>query len=124
MSTSQRGLDITLEAGGDLSAAQFLFVTLATDGQVDVTGSAGGAAIGVLQNDPDAAGRAATVRVLGPTKLVAGENGIEPGERLQADSDGKALVAASGDYVLAISLSLADDGDVFNALLVSQHINA
>jgi len=38
----------TFEAGGDLSAGQFKFVTLAADGQVDITASAGGNAIGVL----------------------------------------------------------------------------
>ena len=48
--------NITLEAGQDLSTKQYKFMTLASDGQIDPTAAAGGKAIGVLQNKPNAAG--------------------------------------------------------------------
>jgi hypothetical protein len=53
----------TFEAGENLSAAQFKFVTLESDGQVDLADSAGENCIGVLLNAPDAAGKAATVAI-------------------------------------------------------------
>ena len=47
----------SFEAGEDLSAAQFKFVTLESDGQVDLADAAGENCIGVLLNNPDAAGK-------------------------------------------------------------------
>jgi hypothetical protein len=118
-------IDITLEAGADLSAGQYRFVTLAADGQVDLTGSAGGTALGVLQNKPDAAGKAAVIRVVGVSKLVAAGT-ITPDDKLQSDASGDALAAATGDHVLAQALANADDNDVFPAFIncVGAHILA
>jgi hypothetical protein len=89
----------TFEAGGNLSTGQFKFVTLAADGQVDITASAGGNAIGVLLNNPAAAGRAATVVVSGSVMITCGGT-ITAGDQLQANTDGTALLAATGDVVL------------------------
>ena len=44
----------TFVAGEDLSSAQFKFVTLESDGQVDLADSAGENCIGVLMNKPTA----------------------------------------------------------------------
>lgn len=124
-STQDNAIDITVEAGADLSSLQYTFVTMASDGQVDGTTSAGGTALGVLQNAPDAAGKAAVVRVVGPTKLVAGAT-ITPDDKLQSTTAGKADVAASGDHVLGQALANADSGDVFSAFVncVGAHILA
>ncbi len=118
-------IDITLEAGGDLSAAQYRFVAIALDGQVDVVSGAGGTAIGVLQNNPDAAGKAATIRVFGVTKLVAAAT-ITPDDKLQSDASGEADVAASADHVLGQALDSAAAADVFSAFVacVGAHILA
>jgi hypothetical protein len=62
---------VTLEAGQDLSAPQFCFVSIAGDGQVDPTG-AGALTDGVLQNDPNATGTAATVAIGGISRVVCG----------------------------------------------------
>lgn len=123
MATEQGGKDITVEAGADLSAGQYRFVTMASDGQVDLTASAGGTAIGILQNDPDAAGKSAVVRVSGSSKLVAGAT-ITPDDKIQSDASGDGIVAASGDHVLAHALEDAVDNDVFEVILISAHILA
>ena len=116
-------VSITVEAGGDLSAGQFHFVDVATDGQVDLVASAGGKAIGVLQNDPSAAGRAATVTVAGVSKVVAGAT-IAAGNKIQSTATGTADVAAVGDHVLGIAMTGGASGDVISVLLISQHILA
>jgi len=121
MATDQGGKDITVQAGADLSASQYCFVEMASDGQVDVVASAGGHAIGILQNKPDAAGKAARVRISGSSKLVAGAT-ITPDDKIQSTNAGKADVAASGDHVLAHALEDADSGDVFEVILVSAHV--
>ena len=114
---------ITLEAGQDLSAKQFRFVELAADGQVDAVASAGGNAIGVLTNDPSAAGRAATVCIAGIAKVVAGGT-VAAGAMVQADAAGDAITAASGDYVLGRAVTGGADGEVIEILLQSNHLNA
>ena len=101
---------ITLEAGSDLSAAQFHFVTVASDGQVDLTGD-GAAADGVLQNDPSAAGRAAKVAIGGVTKVECGGN-VTAGADVASNATGEAVVAASGDVMLGTALGAGGDGDV------------
>lgn len=105
---------ITLEAGQDLSAKQFFFVTVASDGQVDPTGD-GGVAVGVLQNDPAAAGRAATIGINGVTKVSVGAS-ITAGAAVASDSAGEATPAVSGDQILGIALAAGDDGDIIPML--------
>ena len=61
----------TFIAGEDLSSAQFKFVTLEADGQVDLADAAGERAIGVLLNEPTA-GKAATVAMTGKVMVEAG----------------------------------------------------
>lgn len=107
---------ITLEAGQDLSAKQYFFVTMASDGQVDPTGD-GLSADGVLQNDPDAAGRPACVGISGVSKVVAG-GAIARGAQVASDASGKAATATTGDRVLARALKASTaDGDLIPVLL-------
>lgn len=110
------GTDITLEAGADLSAKQYFFVTLASDGQIDPTGD-GANADGVLQNDPDAAGKPATVRICGVSKVVAGA-AITKGDAVASGSAGKAKTAASTNRVLGRALQTSTaDGQIIAVLL-------
>lgn len=114
---------VTLEAGQDLSSNQFCFVELASDGQVDAVASAGGDAIGVLMNDPSAAGRPAEVAVMGIAKVIAGGT-VAAGARVQSDASGHALTAATGDIVLGRAVTGGASGEVIEVLLISTHITA
>lgn len=107
----------TFTAGADLSAKQYLFVLIASDGQIDPSGD-GALANGVLQNNPDAAGKAASVAILGVTRVVAGA-AFEEGTVLGSDSAGKAVTGAQGDYILAIAKEpAAADGDIVLVQLI------
>lgn len=131
MATQGHATDITLIAGADLSAKQFYAVKLNSSGQVIAAG-AGEAAIGVVQNKP-ASGQAATVRVAGITKIVAGI-AITAGAAVASGAAGKAkpAVAAStntgdaggatdalvGSYVLGFALEEATaDGQLIGLLI-------
>jgi hypothetical protein len=107
----------TIEAGGDLSAGQFHFVTLAADGQVDVSSTAGGNAIGVLLNAPAAAGRAATVAISGKVMVEAGA-AVTAGDALQTNAAGEAITAATGDYTLGYALEDGVDGQIIAMELI------
>jgi hypothetical protein len=100
----------TFVAGSDLTAAQFKFVSLAADGQVDVTAAAGGNAIGILSNNPDV-GQAATVTVSGGYMVEAGGT-ITAGDQVQSSATGTALLAATGDVVLGYALEDAVVGQI------------
>jgi len=106
----------TFEAGEDLSSAQFKFVTLESDGKVDLADAAGERAIGVLLNDP-AAGESATVAISGKVMVTSGGT-IAAGAQIQTDASGDALTAAAGDVVLGYALESAVDGQVMAIELI------
>ena len=93
MSVQGHGIDITLIAGADLSAKQFYAVKLDSNGAAVVAGD-GEDAVGILQNKP-ASGQAATVRVVGISKFVAG-GAISLPNRVASDANGKAKAAVAG----------------------------
>lgn len=86
------GLDFTYAAAGDLSAAQYRFVVhTATKKTVDrAAATIGEAVIGVLQNDPGAAGRESAVRTGGRSPVLCGGS-FNPGDFVTTDSQGRAV---------------------------------
>ena len=106
----------TFIAGEDLSSAQFKFVTLESDGQVDLADAAGENAIGVCLVG-GTAGKAVTVAVSGKVMVTSGGT-IAAGAQIQTDSSGDALTAATGDVVLGYALESAVDGQIFAIELI------
>lgn len=106
----------TFIAGEDLSSAQFKFVTLESDGQVDLADSAGENAIGVCIVG-GAAGAAVTVVISGKVMVVAGGT-IAAGAAIQTDANGDALTAASGDVVLGYALEAGVDNQIIAIELI------
>jgi len=106
----------TFIAGVDLSSAQFKFVTLESDGYVDLANSAGENAIGVCLAG-GAVGAAVTVCVSGSCMVEAGGT-ITAGAAVQTGADGTALAAASGDYVLGYAREAAVDGQIIEIELI------
>jgi len=106
MASENLGHTITLPAAADLSSKQYRFMTVDSNGRVDVTG-AGADCAGVLQNDPAAIDRAAQVMDgLGITKIEAGGT-CTKGGNAASDSDGQAVDAATGDIILGEFLDVA-----------------
>lgn len=121
MSRQEKIECVSIEAGADLSTKQFYFVVTASDGQVDPVASNGGDADGVLQNQPDAAGRAASVAVSGIVKVVAA-GAVTQGQKVSATALGKAQTAASGHHVLGRAMSSTTaDLQLVEVLLDSSH---
>ena len=114
MATQENMLCVTLEAGQDLSAKQFYFMSVASDGQIDPTGD-GLDADGVLQDAPAAAGRAALVAIAGKVKVVCG-GVVTRGGPVASDADGKAVNAASGDIILGVALETGASGRIIEIL--------
>ena len=106
----------TFIAGEDLSAAQFKFVTLESDGQVDLANSAGENCIGVCLVG-GTAGTAVTVAISGKVMVEAGDT-VAAGAAVQTDGNGDAITAASGDYVMGYALEAGVDGQIIAIELI------
>lgn len=114
---------VSLPAGGDLSAAQYRFVTLANSSGVAVINRStqGDRLVGVLQDKPAAAGRAGEVCIFGITKVVAGA-GITAGQAVSADSLGRAVaVASTVDFEAGICLETVSNAGEMATILLTQH---
>ena len=97
---------ITLPASGDLSASQFCFVDVASDGEVQICASTGEASIGVLQNKPTAAAYEATVQV-GGVAIVKFGGAVTPGGQVMTDTSGRAIAQTGTNKVLGILVGTA-----------------
>lgn len=122
MAVEEKIVEISLEAGQDLSAKQYFLVAVASDGQVDPAGD-GGNAIGVLTNKPAAAGRAASIAIGGRVKVIAGAT-VAAGDAMASDAAGEAVTAASGDQILGTFLEGGDNGEIVSAVWQPRGIQA
>lgn len=100
----------TALAAADLSTKQYLFVDLNSSDQVAVVATAGTDYYGVLQNDPDALGKAAIVAISGQTKVIAGST-LAVGDEVSISSAAKA-VPATGGMSVGICRRAASTGNV------------
>lgn len=105
---------IVLEADADLSAKQFYFTKLSTtDGQVRACTGTDDIVLGILTNDPDAAGEPAEVLPVGCGRVakltVDGNAGaIAVGDRLDTNAAGKGIKKAAGHFnAIALEASTA-----------------
>jgi len=121
MSTQKVLLSTSFPASADLSAQQYRAVILDGSQQLAVAG-AGGAAIGILQDKPSAAGDYGTVAQIGLSKAIAG-GAISAGDRLASDANGAlvtqaaAAAGAANAIVVGIAQEDAAASDVFTVLL-------
>ena len=110
-------MTISLPAAADLSAKQYYFVAVDTDGKAALTGDDGNP-IGVLQNKPTA-GQAATICVFGVTKLYIGtESGLGAGYNVGCDSNSAGKVSDTASFRMGGALEdPTADGDIVSVLL-------
>ncbi len=102
----------TAPAGSDLSASQYCGVNLNSSGQLALP-SAGGAIIGVLQNDPDASGKAGTYQHSDITKMKLGGT-VTAGDFVKVDSSGRAVTASAGDVAAGAAIGKCRTGGAIN----------
>lgn len=106
---------VSLIAGADLSAAQYLFVKAdTTDGQVVLCGD-GENAIGVLVNAP-ASGEAAVVAISGLQKVKVAAGGVTGGGIISCAASGLCTNSANGDYSLGTALDDGSAGEIIRVL--------
>lgn len=123
--TDAGAIDISLEAGEDLSAKQYFAVTRdATTGKAEIPG-ANAKCLGILQNKP-ASGEIATIRVQGVSNAKIDEAGtILFGKFLTPTAAGELEICdAAGEEYIAKLLTLAADNDLAEVLVVHGEVEA
>lgn len=113
------GQDISLKAGADLSDYQFRFVTLDSSGDAQLCTGMGDYPVGILQNDPED-GHEASVRINGSSKLHCGDTGIEIGEFIRSNSDGKGL-GATGMVGARALADVNTQDDIIGVQVIPSH---
>jgi hypothetical protein len=115
-------LSKTFEAGADLSAKQFYFMKLSAFNTVVVCAAITDKPIGVLQNKPDAAGKAAEVMMLGISKVSA-DGAITVGDSLGTSADGQADSIAAGTDTTVYTAGTALEAATAAGQIVTAAIN-
>jgi hypothetical protein len=111
MSSFEEGLQTLSDvASADLSASQYAVVKMTTTG-LAVAGE-GDRPCGVLQDKPDALGRAGRYGYAGVTKVLVGGT-VTKGTQVTVVAGGKVAAVGSGDdYVVGEMLGAYADGDI------------
>lgn len=117
------GFTRSYQAAGDLSGSHFKAVKLSGATVVAVS-AVGDKQIGVLQNKPDAAGKAATVMVSGVTRMIA-DGVIAAGVPVYLSADGRASATATGASRVGFAETASSGaGKHISVLLLPQHAAA
>jgi hypothetical protein len=114
MAYTEEATCVTLIAGADLRTHQFKFVSVAADGEVELTAD-DAKAQGVLMNAPNT-GEAATVAIGGIVKVECGDT-VTRGGDVASGANGEAKDAGTASTVLGTALETGADGRVISILL-------
>ncbi len=118
------GHDITIPAGGDLSAKRFHAVKVQSGGTIVAADTSGEQCVGVLQNAPSASGALGRVRIGGVSKIVAGA-AFDAGSELSVNPSGRYVGALAGQYIHAVALEDSGAaGDIIRALVTNYQKNS
>lgn len=115
MATEEAVKAISVPASADLSASQYHFVDVDSNGQLVVAASPS-TVLGVLQDKPAAAGRAGSVAINGRTKIVFGGT-VAAGSAVTCNASGEAVAVTTGQPSLGMCIEGAGDGEIGSVVL-------
>lgn len=119
MAYSKDGVYHSLPAAADYSSNQFHAMTLNSSGQCELATTQGERCIGILQDDPAAAGRAGSVQYLGVGKAELGGT-VSIDDQLITNATGELIATtADTDFIIGRALEAGVDGDVIAVALVA-----
>lgn len=103
------------------ASKQYTFVKIDSNGTL-ASPSAGGQAIGVIQDNPATAGDPGAVCYPGDITKIRCNGSFNPGDLVMSTSGGLAVVAASGNFALGVALTAGSVG--FLAEIIFQPLGA
>lgn len=107
--------DDTIPASADLSANQFLFHLIDSNGELAL--ATAGALAFVLQNKPNAQGVGGTVRILGKTEFISGA-ALGAGALVATNAAGKGIAPLITNRILGINLTALAAADERGTMLI------
>lgn len=113
-------MSFTLNASTDLSAKQYYFGKVETDGELGVQTSTGGVVCGVIQDAIAVAHAPVAVGFCGVTPIICGAV-VTAGDEVTCDSAGKAITATSTNLRHGTALTTSTAAGDF--VIVLLHIN-
>lgn len=120
MTTENQVFNHTLQSAADLSASQYLAVKPNASGLAALCSVDGQKAMGILQNKPAAANRAASIMVYGISKAIAGGT-VAFWDAIGTNAAGKLIkVDEEADAVLGRALTAAVTDGVFQLLITHE----
>lgn len=108
-------------AGADLSAAQYKFVEMGSDGTVTVCNAVTDVPYGVLQNNP-VSGAMAEIVIIGLTK-VSSDAGLTAGALIGTSADGQAAAYVAGTDTTKYIVGLVRNGTSNAAEMATAVVN-
>lgn len=116
MAIEEKLSTISIPAAADLSSSQYLGIKIDTNGRAALA-TESVQAIGILQDNPAALGRAACVAFAGVSKVFCGGT-LNAGDRFCFNSAGKAVALASGDdWSMGVMLEGGANGTISRCLI-------
>lgn len=113
--------NITVLASADLSASQYCFMDLDTNGNA-VLPAAGAATVGVNQDKPTALGQAMPLALPTSVSKVYAGAAFNAGAQLMVTVAGQAITATTGNFVVGRALAAASAiGQLVAVLLVAPY---
>lgn len=115
------GIDLAFKAAGDLSAGQHHGVEFSANDTVDYPDGTLVPCAGVLQNKPAGAGRGATIRILGHSKVMAGGT-LAAMNRISMTTSGYFVATTSGMAPCGLCVKGANSGYPGEAIIVPNYL--
>jgi hypothetical protein len=109
-------LKLTAPAGQSLASNQYCFVKYNASGQIVPCSVANESPLGVLQNNPNAVGKACEVVVIGITKVVVGGS-IPVNSSISTDASGHAVTTGTNAQGKLYGAVAAASGDIATIII-------
>ena len=116
MALELRIWDMSLDAYADYEDEQFHIMYLSAEYTARLATSGSQMLVGILQNKPDAALKAAEIRRVGISKVVCGGD-ISVGDEITADANGHAVTASEGDRYVGHALEAGVEGRIISVVM-------
>lgn len=120
MATENLGKCVSYPAAADLSDYQYCFVVLDANGRIAIAPDAS-AAIGILQDDPDAIDRPGCVMIGAGISKIKTAGSTTKGGPVGVATGGYGVNAASGDHTMGVFLETGTGTDQINTMHFQPH---
>lgn len=107
---------LSFVAAASLATAYGKFAAMTAENTVNVNTTDGALVLGVIDGNPDAAGKAVAVVVSGSQPVLASGT-IAAGANVASAVDGTAITAALGDSIVGLAMTSAAAGEYVEVLL-------